>query len=281
LTVQIPVLDKDAEACARALRELCGDEAPRVAVVLGSGLGEVAHILSEPDRLDYFDLPGFPHTAIEGHKGRVLAGTLHDVPILLLQGRVHYYESGRADAMAIPMQALKAAGCEVLLMTNAAGSLEAEAGPGSLMMITDHINFTGTNPLIGSARGGAAFVDMTEAYDPALQTLLRAAAGHTGLHLHEGVYACFSGPSFETPAEIKAVGILGANAVGMSLVPEAILARFSGLRVAAVSIITNYAAGISKTPLSHRQTMQVASEGAASVKLLVAAFLAGFAAGEA
>ncbi len=185
------------------------------------------------------------------------------------------------DALKTMIRTLSLIGCHTLVITNAAGALHSDATPGDLMMITDHINFTGTNPLIGSARGGAAFVDMTEAYDPALQTLLRAAAGHTGLHLHEGVYACFSGPSFETPAEIKAVGILGANAVGMSLVPEAILARFSGLRVAAVSIITNYAAGISKTPLSHRQTMQVASEGAASVKLLVAAFLAGFAAGEA
>ena len=249
-------------------------------MLLGSGLGAVADILPDPGRLDYFDLPGFPHTAIEGHQGCVLAGTLHGVSVVFLQGRVHYYESGRADVMAVPMQALKAAGCEVLLMTNAAGSLDVEAGPGSLMMITDHINFTGTNPLIGSARGGAAFVDMTEAYDPTLRTLLEVAARQAGLRLHEGVYACFSGPSFETPAEIKSAGILGANAVGMSLVPEAILARFSGLRVAAVSIITNYAAGISTTPLSHQQTMQAASDAAASVKLLVAAFLAGFSAGE-
>ena len=280
MTAQTPVFDKDAETGARALRELCGGQAPRVAVVLGSGLGEVADVLSEPSRLDYFDLPGFPHTAIEGHKGRVLAGQLEGMPVVFLQGRVHYYESGRADAMAVPMQALKAAGCEVLLMTNAAGSLEPDAGPGSLMMITDHINLTGTNPLIGSARGGAAFVDMTEVYDKALRGHLRDGARRAGLELHEGVYACFSGPSFETPAEIRAVRVLGANAVGMSLVPEAILARFSGLRVAAVSVVTNFAAGISTEALSHQQTMQAATEAASSMRQLVGAFLSEFAGGE-
>lgn len=266
-------IDQDVSNAAAAIRELAGAVAPRIAVVLGSGLGEVANFLEQPRQLDYFDLTGFPHTAIEGHAGCLQFGLVGALPVLVLQGRVHYYESGRADAMAVPLRAAKAAGCEMLLMTNAAGSLRQGEGPGSLMLINDHINFMGTNPLIGAARDGSAFVDMTAAYDPQMNSGLRAAAARENIPLFDGVYACFTGPSFETPAEIRAAGILGASAVGMSLVPETILARHCGLRVAGISVITNFAAGVGTEPLSHGQTMRAATAAARSVRVLIEAYL--------
>lgn len=270
--------ERDVAAGAATLIELCGGRTPSIAVVLGSGLGDAGVLGTPLGQLDYFDLPGFPHTAIEGHQGRVLASEVDGLILLMLQGRVHYYESGRADAMDLPLKTLKAAGCDTLLMTNAAGSLEADAGPGAMMLVTDHINFTGTNPLIGAARDGSAFVDMTQAYDPELRALMRQAGQELSMPLSEGVYACFSGPSFETPAEIRAAGILGANAVGMSLVPETILARHAGLRVVALSVITNFAAGISDEALSHQQTMRAAGAAASDVRALLDRFLGLYAA---
>lgn len=265
-------------AAAHAIHAHLTTERPRIAVLLGSGLGAVADAITDPTVLDYRDLPGFPVPSVQGHQGQLFLGRLDGVPVTVLQGRVHYYESGDARAMWTPIRALRAAGCEMLLMTNAAGSLREQAGPGSLVLINDHINLTGTNPLIGQAGTGMGeptpFVDMTAAYDPAMRREMLAAAARLGIDLHEGIYACFPGPSFETPAEIRACATLGADIVGMSLVPETILARHCGLRVAALSVITNYAAGMSEEPLSHAQTMEHAARATTDVIKLVCEFIA-------
>jgi purine-nucleoside phosphorylase len=183
------------------------------------------------------------------------------------------YEDGRADAMAAPVRTMAALGCEALVLTNAAGSLDPTMGPGSIMLLSDHINLTGRSPLFGEA-GDDRFVDMTEAYDAGLRHRFLAVAAEMDLSLHQGVYAWFAGPNFETPAEVRAAGILGADAVGMSTVPEVILARHAGLRVAGLSIITNLAAGLGDTPLSHEQTRTNAALATDNLQRLLAKFLA-------
>lgn len=190
-----------------------------------------------------------------------------------MQGRAHYYESGTADAMKIPVRALAQLGCNTLLLTNAAGSLRTDVGPGSLVLISDHINFTGVSPLFGET-GSQRFVDMVDAYDPALRRHFHAVAQANAITLHDGVYIWFVGPQFETPAEIRAAGQLGADMVGMSTVPEVILARHAGMRVAALSIITNFAAGMTGAELSHEHTLQHASAAEAAMSALLTGFLA-------
>lgn len=249
------------------------DAAPRLAIVLGSGLGGVGEALTEPTAIAYDDLPGFPRTTVPGHVGRLLLGELSGCGVAILQGRTHYYETRRADGMAVPLRTLKELGVDRLLLTNAAGSLHAHMGPGSLMAISDHINFSGLNPLIGGHHPDR-FVDMSAAYDAGLRDDLQAAAQTCGLTLHEGVYAWFSGPSFETPAEIRAARTLGVDAVGMSTVPETILARHAGLRVVAFSAIVNLAAGMDDTELSHQHTIDVMATLADDATRLVTAFAA-------
>ncbi|MYZ48690.1 purine-nucleoside phosphorylase [Propylenella binzhouense] len=245
---------------------------PKVAVVLGSGLGGVVDALRDAVEIPYCDLAGFPEPAVSGHDGRMVVGTLSDVPVMVLAGRAHYYESGRADGMRMALETVKAAGAEVLVLTNAAGSLDPEVAPGSLMLVTDHINMTGVNPLIGEA-SDARFVGMTAAYDAELAGRARNAARSLGIALARGVYMWFSGPSFETPAEIRAARALGADAVGMSTVPEVILARFLGLRVLAFSVITNFAAGMGPVAPSHEETKARAPEGGAKLKAVLARLL--------
>ncbi len=259
-----------AEAIAE-IRRRTGAAAPRLGLVLGSGLGPVAAAVSEAVAIPYGEIPGFPRPSVEGHDGRLVLGRLGGLPVAVLQGRAHYYESGRADAMRTPLAALAGLGCEMLLLTNAAGSLCPEVGPGSLMLITDHINFGGVNPLIG-VTDGSQFVDMSAAYDPALRQTFLEAAASLDMTRPTGIYMWFSGPSFETPAEIRAAGLLGADVVGMSTVPEAILARHADLRVAAVSVITNLAAGMGEAALSHETTMALAAAGAETLRRLVVAF---------
>ena len=241
---------------------------PRVAVILGSGLGGFADDVEATDTLSYADLPGFPHLSVHGHAGKLVLGHVGPTKVAVLQGRAHYYERGKADEMKGAIRALAAAGCETLLLTNAAGGLRADMPPGSLMAISDHINFTGVNPLFNDT-GDSRFVDMLDAYDPTLRQQLVAA----GEGVFEGVYIWFSGPSFETPAEIRAAKILGADAVGMSTVPETILARHAGMKVAALSLITNFAAGLSAEKLSHAQTLAIAAESAGKVLRLLRTFL--------
>jgi xanthosine phosphorylase len=248
---------------------------PRVGIVLGSGLGAVAEAVEDATTVGYEELPGFPRPGVAGHAGRAVLGRLGGVPVCVLMGRAHFYEGGDALHRITPVRALRAAGAEILVLTNAAGSLRPEVGPGRLMAITDHINLTGHNPLAGpnDEAIGPRFPSLRDAYDPALRAELHVAADELGIDLADGVYLAVSGPSFETPAEIRAFRILGADAVGMSTVHETILARHAGLRVAAISAISNLAEGMSDRPLSHEQTLADAERAAGDLARLLEAFV--------
>lgn len=250
-----------------------GSDPVRLGLVLGSGLGHLADAVRGV-AIDYADLPGFPHAGVSGHSPRLVVGELEGVRVAVLGGRAHYYEKGDPTVMRVPLETLKALGAETLLLTNAAGSFRPEVPPGELMLIADHINHSGLNPLIGEPTD-ARFVSMVDAYDPGLRAALSAAAAEEAVALPEGVYAWYSGPSFETPAEIRALRILGADAVGMSTVPEVILGRFLGLRIAAISTITNMAAGMSDERLSHEHTKAMAPRGAAKLERVLRRFLRG------
>ncbi|WP_309083502.1 purine-nucleoside phosphorylase [Chelativorans sp.] len=246
--------------------------APRLALILGSGLGGLAHQVEEAVRLPYADLPGFPRSGVTGHAGELVAGYFAGTPVIMLAGRAHYYEHGNAAAMRPVLEVLAGIGVSAVILTNAAGSLKAEMPPGSVMLIEDHINFSGTNPLIGEPTE-RRFVGMSEAYDEDLRGALERAAERAGVLLQKGVYMWFSGPTFETPAEIRMARILGADAVGMSTVPEVILARFLGLRVAACSVITNLAAGMAAGELSHEETKDMAPVGGEKLARILRQFL--------
>ncbi|MGE7417125.1 purine-nucleoside phosphorylase [Methylobacterium tarhaniae] len=245
-----------------------------LALVTGTGLGPLADRVEDPVALPYGEIPHFPASGVSGHAGRLVAGRLGGGRVLLFQGRAHAYEHGDAAAMRVPVGVVAALGAPPLLLTNAAGSLLPEAGPGRLALVTDHVNLSGMNPLYGEP-SDARFVPMVDAYDPGLRAALKAAAAAGGVPLRDGVYAWFSGPSFETPAEIRMARILGADLVGMSTVPEVILARFFGLRVAALSLVTNYAAGFAAGAPHHDETKRVAAEAAEDVGRLVTALLSG------
>jgi purine-nucleoside phosphorylase len=237
-----------------------GGMAPRLAMVLGSGLGGLSDELETPVRIAFAELPGFPARGVSGHAGEVIAGYLAGVPVLMIAGRVHYYEKGDAGAMRPILEALAGLGITHLLLTNAAGSVRADMPPGSVMLIEDHINFSGSNPLFGEPTD-KRFVGLTTAYDPDMRKALEDAARAAKIELSKGVYMWFSGPSFETPAEIRMARVMGADAVGMSTVPEVILARFLDIKVAACSVITNLAAGMTGGELSHQETKDMAPIG--------------------
>ncbi len=260
-----------AAELAETIRGKAGAAPVRLGLILGSGLGHLAEAV-EGTAIDYADLPGFPHAGVSGHNPRLVIGELQGQRVAVFGGRAHYYESGRADAMRFPLEVLKALDAEALVATNAAGSMRPDIPPGELMLLSDHINFSGLNPLIGEPTD-ARFVPMVDAYDPGLRGALTAAAGAEGIALQDGVYAWYSGPSFETPAEIRAIRTLGADAVGMSTVPEVILARFLGLRCAAISTITNMAAGMSDEAISHEHTKAMAPLGAAKLDRILRRFL--------
>jgi xanthosine phosphorylase len=244
---------------------------PRVGIVLGSGLGAVADAVQDAVTIPYEELPGFPLPTVAGHAGSAVLGRIGEVPVAVLQGRAHVYEGGPMDLIRAPVRALRAAGAEILVLTNAAGSLRPEAGPGSLMAITDHINLTGVNVLAGpnDEQIGPRFPSLRDAYDPELRERLHRAARELQITLHDGVYLAVGGPSFETPAEIRAFRTLGADAVGMSTVHETIVARHCGLRVVAVSAITNLAEGMQEEALSHEQTLRDAARAASDLAPLV------------
>lgn len=262
------------EEAASALVDRAG-RSPRIGIVLGSGLGAVADAVADANVIGYEALPGFPLPTVAGHAGRAVIGDLGGVPVAVLQGRRHLYEGPPVEPIATPIRALRAAGAETLILTNAAGSLRPEIGPGSLMAITDHINLTGANPLAGPNDDalGPRFPSLRDAYDPDLRATLHATAQDLGTPLADGVYLAVSGPSFETPAEIRAFRTLGADAVGMSTVHETIVARHAGLRVAAISTITNLAEGLSAEPLSHEQTLRDAEGAAGALSGLLTAFV--------
>jgi purine-nucleoside phosphorylase len=254
------------------LRKRLGGRAPKTAIVLGSSLGALAEAVGDALVIPYTELAGFPAPKISGHAGKLYLGVLGGSEVAVLAGRAHPYETGNAAVMRPAIEMLKGAGIETLILTNAAGSLKPEMRPGSLMLIADHINHSGMNPLVGQ-HGDENFVPMTDAYDPALRRRFHAAAKAEGIALHEGVYCWYSGPSFETPAEIRMFQIIGGSAVGMSTAPETILARRFGLKVAGLSVITNLAAGIEGASPSHEETKREGAKAAENMKVLVTRFL--------
>lgn len=260
-------------ASANRIQAACAGLSPRLAIVLGSGLGGLAGRLEDAVSLTYQDLPGFPVPTVAGHAGTLLIGRLNGVPVIVLNGRKHFYESSDPYPLRTMIRAVRAAGVSTLSLSNAAGSLRGRIGVSELMLIADHINFLGINPLAGpnDEAFGPRFVPMTDAWDAGLRERLKSVASAEQITLHEGVYVAFRGPSFETPAEIRMAQGWGADAVGMSSVPECLIARHCGLKVAGVSCITNMGAGLSDEPLSHEHTLENAARGAAAFERLVMA----------
>ncbi len=241
----------------RQLRARAPQAQPRIAVVLGSGWGGLTDQLRDALRIRYDELPGFPQATVPGHSGELWLGRIGAHEVAVMSGRKHAYENGDVKGMQLPIRTLRALGCEVLVQTNAAGSLRAAMAPGSLMVLADHINPSQRSPLVGEG-GAERFVGMLDAYDPELRATAHAVASRSGVELHEGVYLWTLGPQFETPAEIRMFRQWGADAVGMSTVPETILARHAGMRVLALSLLTNMAAGMSDESLSHAHTLSQA-----------------------
>ena len=244
----------------------------KIALVLGSGLSSLSQMMTDTSVHSYAALPGLPQSGVSGHGAELVAGKLAGIEALVFTGRSHYYERGDATVMRPIIETAHSLGCEVLLLTNSAGSLREDLPPPQPMMITDHINFAGANPLIG-IEGDDRFVGLTQAYDAELQKLMREAAKAEAIALGEGVYMWFSGPSFETPAEIRMARRLGADAVGMSTVPEVLIARHIGMRVAALSMITNFGAGMTNEELSHSHTKTMAAQGVETMSRLITAFV--------
>jgi purine-nucleoside phosphorylase len=262
-----------AAELAAHLRTRVPNLQPRVAVVLGSGWGGFVQHLHGATAIAYTELAGFPQPSVAGHCGSLWLGQLGGVDVAVMSGRSHTYETGRVDGMALPLQVLQALGCHTLVQTNAAGGLRADMPPQSLMLISDHLNLPQRSPLVG-APGSSRFVSMVNAYDFELRKHAALVAQAQGTSLFEGVYAWFVGPQFETPAEIRMAQRLGADAVGMSTVPETILARHLGLRVLALSLITNLGAGLSAEALSHAHTLEQAAAAAARASGLLAHIIA-------
>jgi len=264
-------MSKNAKALADQIRGIAGDAPVQIGLILGSGLGHIADTV-DGVAIPYGDLPGFPHAGVSGHNPNLVIGDLEGVRVAVFGGRAHYYENGKADAMRLPLEVLRELGADRVIATNAAGSMQADMPTGSIMCLSDHINFSGLNPLIGEPTD-ARFVPMKDAYDPEIRAALRKAADTADVEMADGIYAWYSGPSFETPAEIRAIKLLGADAVGMSTVPEVILARFLGLKAAAISTITNMAAGMSDENISHEHTKAMAPIGAAKLEKVLRGYL--------
>lgn len=256
----------------KTIRELAGEEPVEAALILGSGLSDIGDLLDDKVTIPFAELEGFPQGGVSGHGKDLLIGTMGGKRLAILTGRQHYYEHGNAAAMRPALEALAQMGAKTLLLTNSAGSLDHDVVSGSLMLIADHINYAGTNPLIGETTD-ARFVNMVDAYDPELRATTHAMAARLEIALKEGVYLWYSGPSFETPSEIRMAITLGANAVGMSTAPEVILGRFLGMRVWACSSITNMGAGMAEETISHTQTKQIAKLGAEKLKRLIPALM--------
>lgn len=255
--------DDPSFGAAAIIRARIGaDFTPRVGIVLGSGLGEIADIVRDATIFDYADLPGFACPSVAGHAGKLVIGNINGAPVAVYQGRSHYYEGVSPTAIRTPIRTLRALGGEMLLLTGTVGSLDRDLEPGSLVLVSDHINLTGTNPLIGpnDDRIGPRFPNMRRAWDVDLRRWLHELAYHEGVRLYEGVYAAMTGPSFETAAEIRMLTALQADIVGMSMVPECIVARHCGLRVAGLAAITNMAEGITKQDITHDDTIRIGQQ---------------------
>jgi purine-nucleoside phosphorylase len=248
---------------------------PEIGLILGSGLGVLADEIENPTVIPYGEIPHFPVSTVEGHKGQLVIGTLEGKTVVAMQGRFHYYEGHGLEAVTFPVRVMKAIGVEKIIVTNAAGGVNESYQAGDLMLIKDHINFTGQNPLIGpnDESMGVRFPDMSTAYCPELRAMARRIAERHNITLREGVYVGMLGPSYETPAEIRMLRILGGDAVGMSTVPEVIVARHSGIRVLGISCISNMAAGILPQPLSHDEVMETAEKVKSTFLTLVKAII--------
>lgn len=248
------------EGAVEAVRRRLGSRSPAVAIVLGSGLGALAERLTDAVRISYADIPGFHVPTVEGHRGELVAGTLAGRSVVAQSGRFHLYEGHAAGVAALPTRVFAELGVTTLVVTNAAGGIRPSFLPGTLMLITDHLNLTGQNPLAGPVvPGEARFPDMSAAYDAGLRALALEVARAQGITLEQGVYAALLGPSYETPAEIRMLRTLGADAVGMSTAPEVIVANARGIRCLGISTVTNAAAGVSDAKLSHAEVMEAAN----------------------
>ncbi|KFC69868.1 MULTISPECIES: xanthosine phosphorylase [unclassified Massilia] len=249
--------------------------APRAALILGSGLGVLAEQMTDAVSISYADLPGFPISTVHGHAGELVLGTLAGVPVVCMKGRGHFYEGYGANVMTSAVRTFKLIGCEMLLVTNAAGSLRPEVDAGSVVVLNDHINLLPGSPMAGpnDERFGPRFFSMANAYDADLRAMIKETAAAKGITLHEGVYLACPGPNFETAAEIRAFKTMGADVVGMSVVPEVISARHCGLKVAGISAITNLAEGLTPFPLSHEQTLKYAAIAAKDLVTLIHSFI--------
>jgi purine-nucleoside phosphorylase len=247
---------------------------PDVAIIMGSGLSAVDEILRDTIRIHYVTIPHFPVPKVAGHRGQVIAGRVGDTNVIVFEGRVHYYEGNTLDEVSFCTRVIGSAGAKSLLLTNAAGAINPNFARGHLMLISDHINLMGANPLAGpnEDRWGPRFVDQTEVYDPTLREKLREAGQYCGIHMVEGVYAAVAGPTYETPAEVRYLKAMGADAVGMSTVPEAIVARHMGLKVAGISMLANVASGIAGKPIDHSEVLSMASQMNADIGMLLQRF---------
>ena len=264
-----------AQKAAAAIAKRAADRKPMVAIVLGSGLGGLAKAIQNPVRVPFKDIPGFPEATVVGHDGVVIAGSLGGREIVALSGRFHMYEGHSAALAAFPVRVFHALGIRELFVSNAAGGISTKLRVGDLMMISDHLNLMGSNPLVGPAQEGETrFPDMTDAYDPGLRRIMRTTAEKLRIPLREGVYAGLLGPSYEMPSEVKMLRLLGADAVGMSTVPEVIMARALGMRVTGVSCITNAAAGVTGAALSHAEVLETTQRVSSAFESLVTEFLA-------
>lgn len=259
----------------KQLQQLLADKKPTVGIILGSGLGMIADKIDTPLTINYADIEGFPQTTVAGHSGKMIVGKIGKTEVLCLQGRFHLYEGHRPQTIAEVIAALKIIGIGQLIITNAAGSLNPVFAPGSLMMINDHINFSGQNPLVGKndEHIGPRFPDMSNAYNQNLRNRMKQIADRLHINLPEGVYLMVLGPNFETAAEIRAFRTLGADAVGMSTVPEVIAAVHAGIDVLAISAITNYGTGMQPTPLSHQETITNAARAADNLTVLITTYI--------
>lgn len=269
-------LSTQVSKTVRYIRRLC-DFQPRVGLILGSGFGPAAEALETAHEFHYRDLPGFPVGKVPGHRGRLLLGTWNGVALAVLQGRAHYYEGFGMEEVTFPTRVLAGLGIHTLVATNAAGAINPRFRPGDFMVLSDHIHLMGVNPLKGMALPGMTpFVDLTQAYDVSLQRCLRSAARKVGARCHSGVYVAVSGPNYETPAEIRMFRKWGADAVGMSTVPEVLVARQYGLRVAGLSCLTNAAAGTSpgQSTVSHEEVLAMARQRQSAASQLLGHFLA-------
>lgn len=263
--------------CIFAIRKRYSGEAPRVGVVLGSGLGAFADTLSGLVKIAYRDMPHMAPSGVVGHAGNLCFGKVHGVPVACMQGRVHAYEGHAMETLVNGVRVMARLGVRCVLVTNAAGGIDPAMSPGDLMVVTDHLNLTGTSPLVGPNDDalGPRFVDMTAAYDPDLRALLREVARGADIALREGVYAAMMGPQYETPAEIRMLRMLGAHAVGMSTVHEVIALRHMGVRVGALSCITNLAAGVGASPLNHAEVEATAASKRDQLVTLLTGWIAG------